>query len=86
MTEGHFDGAGGIRMVDVGDKAITRREAHATGRMLVSERQAEVLKKNALAKGTGAPRPRSRASRGRRTALCWFRSVTRCRLNRWISR
>lgn len=49
--EGHFDKDGGVRMVDVGDKAITRREAHATGRLVVSERQADVLAKNALAKG-----------------------------------
>lgn len=49
--EGHFGKDGGVRMVDVGDKAITRREAHAKGRLVVSERQAQVLEKNALAKG-----------------------------------
>jgi cyclic pyranopterin phosphate synthase len=49
--EGHFDENGGVRMVDVGDKTVTRREAHASGRLVVSERQTEALVRNALAKG-----------------------------------
>lgn len=49
--EGHFDADGGIRMVDVGDKAVTRREARAAGDLRISQRQSDALSENALAKG-----------------------------------
>ena len=46
----HVDEHGAARMVDVGDKEVTAREATATGRVLVS---AEVI---ALLRGAGVPK------------------------------
>ncbi len=46
----HVDEAGAARMVDVSDKAVTAREATATGRVLVS---ADVV---ALLRGAGVPK------------------------------
>jgi cyclic pyranopterin phosphate synthase len=46
----HLDEAGAARMVDVSDKAVTSREAVASGRVLVSD---EVL---ALLRGEGVPK------------------------------
>jgi cyclic pyranopterin phosphate synthase len=47
----HLDAQGAARMVDVGDKPATAREAEASGRVAVSERVVELLRDGALPKG-----------------------------------
>ncbi|MFA9477007.1 cyclic pyranopterin monophosphate synthase MoaC [Phycisphaerales bacterium AB-hyl4] len=47
----HMDEAGRARMVDVGEKAVTRRRAVAEGRVRISPKLAEAIQRNALAKG-----------------------------------
>ncbi|WP_298673017.1 cyclic pyranopterin monophosphate synthase MoaC [uncultured Sphingomonas sp.] len=47
----HLDEAGAARMVDVGDKQVTRREATATGRILMSAETAAAIRDGAVAKG-----------------------------------
>lgn len=47
----HLDEAGAARMVDVGDKAVTRREATATGRIAMSTDAAVAIRAGAVAKG-----------------------------------
>lgn len=47
----HLDEAGAARMVDVGDKAVTRREASATGRIAMSTDAAVAIRAGAVAKG-----------------------------------
>jgi cyclic pyranopterin monophosphate synthase len=47
----HVDESGAARMVDVGDKAVTAREAVATGRVLVSEQVLELLRGEGVPKG-----------------------------------
>ena len=51
MTLTHLDAAGGARMVDVGDKAPTRREATATGRILMSAEAAAAIRDGSAKKG-----------------------------------
>jgi cyclic pyranopterin phosphate synthase len=47
----HVDEAGAARMVDVSDKAVTTREAVATGRVLVSARVVDLLRGEGVPKG-----------------------------------
>ncbi|MGH3443807.1 MAG: cyclic pyranopterin monophosphate synthase MoaC [Nocardioidaceae bacterium] len=47
----HVDESGAARMVDVSDKEVTRREAVATGRVLVSSRVVELLRGEGVPKG-----------------------------------
>ena len=47
----HVDRVGRAAMVDVGDKAVTRREARATGRILLRPETVRAVRENALAKG-----------------------------------
>lgn len=47
----HIDDAGAARMVDVGDKQVTRREAVATGRILMSPDTAAAIRDGAALKG-----------------------------------
>jgi len=47
----HFDAQGASRMVDVGDKQITRRVARASGRVRLRAETAELIRNRKLAKG-----------------------------------
>lgn len=47
----HLDEAGAARMVDVGGKAVTVREAVATGRITMSAEAAQAIRDGAVAKG-----------------------------------
>ncbi len=47
----HIDEAGAARMVDVGDKAVTQREAVATGRITMSADAARAIADGAVSKG-----------------------------------
>jgi len=47
----HLDDSGKARMVDVGDKATTRRRAVARGSVRLGERAYALLRENRLAKG-----------------------------------
>jgi cyclic pyranopterin monophosphate synthase len=47
----HLDEAGAARMVEVGDKPPTRREAVATGRITMSARALEAIRAGAVQKG-----------------------------------
>jgi cyclic pyranopterin phosphate synthase len=47
----HIDEDGAARMVDVGDKSVTRRVAVAEGSVLMQPETAELIQKNALKKG-----------------------------------
>lgn len=47
----HFDSQGNARMVDVGEKADTRREARARGRIRMSRQCLEMVEKGRAAKG-----------------------------------
>lgn len=47
----HLDEAGAARMVDVGDKAVTRREATATGRIAMSRQAVAAIRDGAVEKG-----------------------------------
>ncbi len=47
----HLDEAGNARMVDVGGKAATRREAIATGRIMMSAKAATALRDGTIPKG-----------------------------------
>ena len=47
----HLDGAGAARMVDVGDKATTRREATAVGRIAMSAAALALVRDAAAKKG-----------------------------------
>jgi cyclic pyranopterin phosphate synthase len=47
----HIDGDGAARMVDVGDKADTVREARAEGRITLALETLEAIKTNAIKKG-----------------------------------
>ena len=47
----HLDAKGAARMVDVGGKAATRREATATGRILMSAAAARAIAEGATKKG-----------------------------------
>ncbi|WP_375427867.1 cyclic pyranopterin monophosphate synthase MoaC [uncultured Sphingomonas sp.] len=47
----HLDEAGRARMVDVGAKAVTAREAIATGRIAMSPEAAAAIRAGAVAKG-----------------------------------
>jgi cyclic pyranopterin phosphate synthase len=47
----HLDEAGAARMVDVGGKATTAREAVATGRIAMSREAAAAIRAGAVAKG-----------------------------------
>jgi cyclic pyranopterin phosphate synthase len=47
----HFDEKGNARMVDVGGKADTRREAVAAGRVLVNEHTFQLIRSGGVKKG-----------------------------------
>ncbi|WEK43539.1 MAG: cyclic pyranopterin monophosphate synthase MoaC [Candidatus Sphingomonas colombiensis] len=47
----HLDETGAARMVDVGDKPVTRREAVATGRILMSAETAAAISEGSVVKG-----------------------------------
>jgi cyclic pyranopterin phosphate synthase len=47
----HLDEAGAARMVDVGEKAVTAREATATGRIAMTREAAAAIRAGAVAKG-----------------------------------
>ncbi|HEU4960941.1 MAG TPA: cyclic pyranopterin monophosphate synthase MoaC [Sphingomonas sp.] len=47
----HLDAAGAARMVDVGDKAVTAREAVACGRIAMSADAARAIRDGSVAKG-----------------------------------
>ncbi|SEK62516.1 cyclic pyranopterin monophosphate synthase subunit MoaC [Sphingomonas palmae] len=47
----HLDADGAAHMVDVGDKAVTRREATATGRVLMSAEAVTAIRAGAVKKG-----------------------------------
>ena len=47
----HLDDTGAARMVDVGGKAVTAREAVATGRIAMSQQAARAIRDGAVAKG-----------------------------------
>ena len=47
----HLDDAGAARMVDVGHKAVTQREAVATGRIAMNMTAATAIRDGAVAKG-----------------------------------
>ncbi len=47
----HVSPTGGVRMVDVGDKAVSRREAVAAGRVRISPEAMDKVRKGQLAKG-----------------------------------
>jgi cyclic pyranopterin phosphate synthase len=47
----HLDDTGAARMVDVGGKAVTAREAVATGRIAMSSHAARAIRDGAVAKG-----------------------------------
>ena len=47
----HLDESGAARMVDVGDKAATKREATATGRITMSEAAASAIAHGLVKKG-----------------------------------
>ncbi len=51
MSSSHFDEAGRARMVDVGEKAETRREAIARGRVRLSREAFEMVAKGEASKG-----------------------------------
>ncbi|HET6277509.1 MAG TPA: cyclic pyranopterin monophosphate synthase MoaC [Candidatus Polarisedimenticolia bacterium] len=51
----HLDPAGRVRMVDVGDKPVTRREAVAAGTITMNARAFEAVRRGTLAKGDIAP-------------------------------
>lgn len=47
----HVDARGKARMVDVGDKPVTDREAHATGDITMSAAALRLVRRGAIAKG-----------------------------------
>ena len=47
----HVDGKGQVRMVDVGDKAVTHREALACGEISMSASALRAIRQGAVAKG-----------------------------------
>ena len=47
----HFDDAGKARMVDVGEKPVTRRTAVAAGRVLVSRETCDLIASGGMKKG-----------------------------------
>ena len=51
MTLTHLDADGAAHMVDVGDKAVTARQATATGRILMSREAAQAIRDGAVKKG-----------------------------------
>jgi cyclic pyranopterin phosphate synthase len=51
MTLTHLDAAGSAHMVDVGDKTPTRREATATGRILMTAAAAAAIRDGSAKKG-----------------------------------
>jgi cyclic pyranopterin phosphate synthase len=51
MTLTHLDADGAAHMVDVGGKAVTAREATATGRILMSPEAARAIRDGAVKKG-----------------------------------
>lgn len=51
MTLSHLDAQGRARMVDIGEKADTKRVAVAKGRVVMSPRTLELIRKNEIAKG-----------------------------------
>jgi cyclic pyranopterin phosphate synthase len=51
MNFSHLDGEGAARMVDVGEKAVVRRTAVATGNVHMAPETVELLRERALPKG-----------------------------------
>ncbi|HUO05279.1 MAG TPA: cyclic pyranopterin monophosphate synthase MoaC [Candidatus Binataceae bacterium] len=47
----HLDGGGRVRMVDVGEKAVTRREAIARGKIAMAPATLDAIVRGALKKG-----------------------------------
>jgi cyclic pyranopterin monophosphate synthase len=47
----HFDAAGNARMVDVGEKELTRRSATATGRIAMRPETAAIIREGRASKG-----------------------------------
>lgn len=62
----HFDRQGNARMVDVGDKEDTRREAVARGSIFLNPECFEQVAQGAMKKGTCWPWPGRRESWGPR--------------------
>ena len=48
----HIDGSGNVRMVDVGDKKVTRRIAKASCAVLMDPSTLEAISENKIKKGT----------------------------------
>ena len=59
----HVDARGKARMVDVGDKAVTAREAAARGEILMSSAALRVIRRGAGAQGD--PQQTARHPRGK---------------------
>lgn len=51
MTLSHLDAQGRARMIDVGEKPDTKRVAVAKGRVVMTPRTLELVRKNEIAKG-----------------------------------
>jgi cyclic pyranopterin phosphate synthase len=47
----HLDAEGRVKMVDTGDKPVTRREARASGRVLMNAETARVIRERSAGKG-----------------------------------
>ena len=47
----HFDNKGGAKMVDVGEKDVTRRKATAAARVLVNDGTFELIRGGGMKKG-----------------------------------
>ena len=47
----HVDSRGKARMVDVGDKPVTHRQAHARGEIVMSAEALRLIRRGAVAKG-----------------------------------
>jgi len=47
----HFDATGGARMVDVGEKAITQRQAIATGQVVMAAETIAIIREHRAKKG-----------------------------------
>ena len=51
----HFDDTGNAHMVDVGDKAVTKREAVAEGRLLCAPETLALITSGGVKKASGRP-------------------------------
>lgn len=85
----HFDGQGNAWMVDVGEKADTRREAVAVGSILMSRECLEKVKAGSMAKGDVLGVARVAGIMGaKRTSelvpLCHPLNLTKLALDFWV--